>query len=239
LKSKRLAIKLLRLQTKCVLAYQERKALLKERYGVEVTPGLVEKDDVGWYPQLRLHYFLTLGREHLAVRVAALLELRDAKRAKSQIETGENPVWKPDFNRGQLLPAVLLLEELNIRHFLTPGIMFRGSDVELQNLKALAVQHRYIIRDYLGVSVSEGMSAMPLATIEDGIAIIQKLLSKLGLKLSYVGRMGSRDKRERVYQFIEPKDERDVIYQAWQNRVVTVVTVACVLASRSVVGVHQ
>jgi hypothetical protein len=145
-----------------------------------------------------------MGREHLAER--------DSKKAKSQIEAGESAVWKPDFNRGQLLPAVLILEELNIRHFLTPGIMFRGSDVELQKLKALAVQHRYFIRDYLGVSISEGMSA---------IAIIQKLLSKLGLKLSYVARMGSRENRERVYQFVEPKDERDVIYQQWENRVVT------------------
>jgi hypothetical protein len=67
-------------------------------------------------------------------------------------------IWNPDFNRGQLLPAVLL-EELNIRYFLTPGIIFRVSDVELQQLKTLAVQHRYFIRDYLGVSVSEGLSA--------------------------------------------------------------------------------
>jgi hypothetical protein len=44
---------------------------------------------------------------------------------------GDRAVWKPDFNRGQLLPAVLLLEELNICYFLTPGVMFRGSDVEL------------------------------------------------------------------------------------------------------------
>jgi hypothetical protein len=120
-----------------------------------------------------------------------------------------------------------MLEELNIRYFLQPGIMYRGSDVELQKLKALAVKHRYFIRDYLGVSVSERMS---------GIAIIQKLLSKLGLKLTYVGRMGSRNNRERIYQFIEPKDERNLVFAGWQNRVVTV---ACVLASRSVVGVHQ
>jgi hypothetical protein len=181
--------------------HQERKASLNERYGVDVTPELVWRDDDGWYPKLRLHYFLTLGREHLAER--------DAKRAKSQIEAGDRAVWKPDFNRGQLLPAVLLLEELNIPYFLTPGVMFRGSDMELQQLKALAVKHRYFIRDYLGVSVSEGMS---------GIAIAQTLLSKLGLKLTYVGRMGSRENRERVYQFIEPQDERDVIYQQWENR---------------------
>ncbi len=64
--------------------HQEQKALLNERYGVDVTPELVWKDDDNWYPQLRLHYFLTLGREHLAER--------DSKRAKSQIEVGENAV---------------------------------------------------------------------------------------------------------------------------------------------------
>jgi hypothetical protein len=198
--------------------HQERKASLNERYGVDVTPELVGKDDDNWYPKLRLHYFLTLGREHLVSR--------DSSRAKLQIEVGENAIWKPDFNRGQLLPVVLILEKLNIGYFLQPGIMFRGSDVELQQLKALAVKHRYFIRDYLGVSVSEGMSA---------IAIVQNLLSKLGLKLTYVGRIGSRDKRERVYQFVEPKDERDFVFAGWQNRVVTVVAEA----SGSVVGVHQ
>jgi hypothetical protein len=79
------------------------------------------------------------------------------------MEAGENGFWKPDFNRGQLLPAVLLLEELNIRYFLQVGVMFRGSDVELQNLKALAVRHRYFIRDYLGVSVSEGLSEIAIS----------------------------------------------------------------------------
>jgi hypothetical protein len=182
--------------------YQERKALLKERYGVEVTSGLVEKDDAGWYPQLRLHYFLTVGREQLLSR--------DRKAVKTQIEAGENAIWKPDFNRGQLLPLVLLLEDLNICHFLTPGVMFRGSDVELQELKGKAVKHRQIIRNYLGVSVSEGMSE---------VAIAQTLLSKLGLSLTYVGRFGARGERERVYQFVKPKDGRDVVYQRWQNRV--------------------
>lgn len=166
-----------------------------------MTASLVEKDDDGWYPQLRLHYFLTMGRLHLVER--------DASRAKFQIEAGKNALWKPDFNRGQLLPVVLLLESLNIGHFLMPGVMFRGSNVELQQLKVLAVQHRHIIKNYLGVSISKGLS---------GIVIIQKLLSKLGLKLSYVGRFGERDNRERVYQFVEPKDGRDGIYQGWQNR---------------------
>ncbi|MBD2536252.1 hypothetical protein H6G97_45970 [Nostoc flagelliforme FACHB-838] len=86
--------------------HQQRKAELFRRYGVEVTPELVDKDDDAWYPQLRMHYYLTLGREFLANR--------DAKRAAAQLEARENSIWKPDFNKGQLLPAVLLLESLNL-----------------------------------------------------------------------------------------------------------------------------
>jgi hypothetical protein len=83
--------------------HQQRKAELSRRYEVEVTPELVEKDDDGWYPQLRLHYYLTLGREFLTKR--------DAKRAKAQAEAGENSIWKPDFNKGQMLSGVFIVGE--------------------------------------------------------------------------------------------------------------------------------
>ncbi|MEH2083597.1 MAG: hypothetical protein V7K89_27575 [Nostoc sp.] len=87
---------------------------------IGIIPDLVEKNDDGWYPQLRMHYYLTLGQEFLTTR--------DAKRAKTQLEAGENSIWKPDFNKGQLLPAVLLLENLNLLQFLTPDVQLRGTD---------------------------------------------------------------------------------------------------------------
>ncbi|MEH2364758.1 hypothetical protein [Nostoc sp.] len=43
-------------------------------------------------------------------------------------------------------------------------------------------------------------------------------MEKIDLKLSYVGRLGSRDNRECVYQFIAPDDERDLIFEQWLNR---------------------
>ncbi|MBD2728135.1 hypothetical protein H6G96_17860 [Nostoc sp. FACHB-892] len=43
----------------------------------------------------------SLGREFLTNL--------DAKQVKAQLETGENSICQPDFNKGQLLPAVLLL----------------------------------------------------------------------------------------------------------------------------------
>ncbi|MGM3309793.1 plasmid replication protein, CyRepA1 family [Anabaena sp. WFMT] len=180
---------------------QERKAKLAERYGVDVTPELVGKDDAGWYPQLRLHYYLSLGRQFLVGR--------DAKRAKAQAEKGNNAVWKPDFNRGQILPAVMLLEELKISQLFNADVEFRSSDVELQKLRSLAVEHKQVIKNYLGVSISEKDSA---------IAICQKFLKKLGMKLSYIGRFGARGHRERVYKFVPPQDEREIIFSGWLQR---------------------
>ncbi|BBD70188.1 hypothetical protein NIES4072_65540 [Nostoc commune NIES-4072] len=181
--------------------HQQRKAELSRRYEVEVTPDLVEKDDDAWYPQLRMHYYLTLGREFLTTR--------DAKRAKAQLEAGENSIWKPDFNKGQMLPSVLLLEELNLLQLLTPGVRLRSSDEAMQEFKALALKHRHVLKNYLNVSISEKLTP---------IAIAQKLLEKIDLKLSYVGRLGSRDNRECVYQFVAPNDQRDSIFGQWLNR---------------------
>jgi hypothetical protein len=181
--------------------HQQRKSELSRRYEVEVTPELVEKDDDGWYPQLRMHYYLTLGREYLINR--------DAKRVKAQAEAGENAIWKPDFNRGQMLSAVMLLEKLNLLDLLASGEKLRGSDAEMQQLKAHAVENRHVIKNYLGISIS--VKHTP-------IAIAQKLLGKIDLKLSYIGRLGERGNRERVYQFVPADDGRDVVFGQWLRR---------------------
>jgi hypothetical protein len=181
--------------------HQQRKAELARRYEIEVTPDLVARDDDGWYPQLRMHYYLTLGREFLTTR--------DAKRAKSQIESGGNAVWKPDFNSCQMMSAVLLLESLGILQLLTPGERLRGSDEKLQQLKALALKHRYVLKNHLNVSISEKLTP---------IALAQKLLAKIGLRLTYVARRGSRENRECVYEFVPPTDERNLIFERWLSR---------------------
>ncbi|WP_414541730.1 plasmid replication protein, CyRepA1 family [Nostoc sp. CCY0012] len=180
---------------------QERKADLAHRYGIEVTADLIRKDDDGWYPQLRMQYYLTLGRDFLTKR--------DAKRAKAQAEAGNGAIWKPDFNQQQMMPAVMLIEELKILEFLTPGVKLRGSLPELLALKAIAVQHRYTIQNYLGITISEKLTP---------IAIAQKLLGCMGLSLTYVGRLGSRKNREQVYEFISPDDQRDLIFHQWLER---------------------
>lgn len=155
-----------------------------------------------------MHYYLTLGREFLTNR--------DTKRAKAQLELGQNSIWKPDFNKGQMLSSVLLLEELNLLQLLTPGERLRSSDEAMQEFKALALKHRYVIKNYLNVSISEKLTPIAMASPAAGIA--QKLLAKIDLKLNYVGRLGKRENRECVYRFVAPDDERDSIFGQWLNR---------------------
>ncbi|MBG1262926.1 hypothetical protein [Nostoc commune] len=61
----------------------------------------------------------------------------------------------------------------------------------------------------MNVSISEKLTP---------VAIAQKLLAKIDLKLNYVGRLGKRENRECVYQFVAPDDERDSIFRQWLNR---------------------
>lgn len=104
---------------------------------------------------------------------------------------------------------MLLLENLNLLQFLTPDVQLRGTDEKMVEFKALAVKYRHVIKNYLNVTISEKLTP---------VAIAQKLLAKIDLKLDYVGRLGSRDDRECVYQFVAPDDECDSIFERWLNR---------------------
>ncbi|MEA5504994.1 hypothetical protein VB735_18160 [Halotia wernerae UHCC 0503] len=93
--------------------------------------------------------------------------------------------------------------------FLTPGECLRGSDEAMQELKKVAMENRYLIKTCLNVTISEKFTP---------IAIAQKLLAKIDLKLDYVGRLGNRENRQCVYQFVSPNDVRDLIFRQWLNR---------------------
>ena len=181
--------------------YREKKTELTKRYGVDITPEMVEKDDDGWYPQLRMHYYLTLGRSQVAQH--------DAHRAKKMASEGSGAVWQPDFNRGQLLGSVEMLETLGLLTIMEPGKQWKKIDPEILHVEHLAKKNRHIIKNYLGINISEKDSP---------IAVVQKLLAKLGCKLHYVARLGSRGNRHMIYEFIPPTDGRDEIFQAWLER---------------------
>ncbi len=181
--------------------YRERKHLLMLRYGIEVNAALVLKDDDGWYAQIKLHYYLTMGRQ--------FLKQRDFKRLHETKEKGGGAVWLPDLNRNQVSVAIACLENLGIMELLTPNREWRASDEVLVRGAMLAHAHAWDIKAALNITISEK---------DTPIAIAQKLLNKIGVKLDYLRREGSDGKRVRVYGYTAPSDGRDEVFAAWIER---------------------
>lgn len=179
----------------------ERKHSLQMRYSVPVDADLVLKDDDGWYPQLRLHYFMSVGREYL--------KRSDGQRVRSQSEKGNGAVWQPDLNKGQMSASVTVMQNLGVLELLTPGHEFRGSDATLQQMASVVKANSGDVLTALNLSISEK---------DTPIAIAQKLLSKLGLKLDCLRREGPRGDRQRVYGFTAPSDGREQVFTAWSAR---------------------
>lgn len=184
--------------------HTERKHSLELRYGIPVDADLVLKDDDGWYPQLRLHYFLTVGDE--------FLNLRDSQRVQSQLEKGQGALWQPDLNKGQMSAAVAVMKNLGISD-LMPGASgardVRATDEAVQRMAASALANPRDIKTALNISISDK---------DTPVAILSKLLGKLGLKLDYLRREGSDGNRQRVYGYTDAVDARDEIFAAWLER---------------------
>jgi hypothetical protein len=180
----------------------ERKGSLLKRYGddVSITPELVKKDDEGWYSKILSHYYLTIGRPYLIDR--------DSRQLRAIALNTKNRLWLPDFNRSLLSTSLRLLETLII-NLLQPGIEYRGSDPNLQLIAELALANKRELKTFLGLTIVES---------DTPIKIVQKLLSILGLKLTCIGRLGSREQRERVYVFEPLDDGREEIFASWLQR---------------------
>jgi hypothetical protein len=149
----------------------------------------VQQDDRGWYPQLLLHYHLTVGRQ--------FLEKRDRSKAKAQIERGDGAIFQPDFNHSQLGLSIKLLEILGVEQLLDSDRTFTNTDEFLVRMEKIAKQNVWEIKTVLNISINQK---------DTPIAIAQMFLSKLGLKLKYLGRFGSRSDRRRVYGGVMEKD---------------------------------
>lgn len=176
----------------------ERKGNLFKRYGVEVTPELVEKDDNGWYPQLQLHYYLTVGNIYLSQR--------DKRSLWGISERGNGSAFKPDINNRQLSAPVKALELINISQFLDPLREFTASN--LHDWLETIVKLRHDIKTLLGVSINPEK--------DSAIAVAQRILKKLGLKLEFKCWRGDRSSKQRVYGCcnVDP-DKRSSIFDSW------------------------
>jgi hypothetical protein len=182
---------------------QLKRARIERTYGINLTDELITKDDNNWYPQIRLHYFLTVGNDFLADR--------DQKKLDDSIENGEGKIFKPDMNRSLLSAKIQLLKLLNIEQFLDSDREFTSHDLAnwLERLKSPAFMGQ--IKSVLGFSLSTG---------DTPISFAQRLLGLLGLKLSYVSHRRFPDgSRQRVYRGCDPLgDGRGEVFQEWLKR---------------------
>ncbi|MDZ8029383.1 MAG: plasmid replication protein, CyRepA1 family [Nostoc sp. DedQUE11] len=174
----------------------ERKYKLEQRYGVEVTPELVKKDDAGYYPQLRLCYYLTVGR--------AYVESRDRSLGKKMLQA--KSAWLPDFNGGQKSLVIHALEMFNIPNFIKSDRSLRGTDEDLVQMANNALSVKWQVKTVLDITLNDN---------DTPIVILRRFLKKIGLKLKYKGRDGTGD-RQRIYHVVGADDGRYEIFQHWQ-----------------------
>jgi hypothetical protein len=172
---------------------KQRKYSVKKRYQVDVTPDLILKDDDGYYPQLRLHYFLTLGFDNVSEK-----DLAPAKKMREN-----QSVFLPDFNRSQSSAIVNLLRSLNIPQILELD-KFTQTHPLLVDMADKVKNHLWDLGMFLG-KLHPDMTP---------IQILRKILKLLGLKLDKAGREGSGD-RNWIYRICGLTDGRSEIFQKW------------------------
>ena len=173
---------------------QQRKAELSQNYGgVEVTPELVEKDDKGWLSQLKNHFFLTVGRDNL---------VDYDKSSLSRLFYGNNlSAFIPDINKTLYSAKIAALELLQIKQFLDPDAVFCAS--KLKDWLHMMIAHRWQIKQLFGVTINPRK--------DSAIAVAQRILKKLGLKLKAIG----WHNRERIYGGTPIEDNREEIFSRW------------------------
>ncbi len=181
-----------------------RKYELQQRYYLPVTPHLVALDDGGWHQKIQLHYFLTIGRSFLADR--------DTQVAQKLIQNGNGSLFIPDFNSSQLGAVVGTMEILGIPTLLADKHrQLRNSDLDLQELAAIALANRKEIKAVMGIGLAKNSSP---------ILILRRFLEKIDYSLQYM-RCESKDKgrkRIRIYQIMSPEDAREQVFFHWLKR---------------------
>ncbi|MBC5797698.1 DUF3854 domain-containing protein [Sphaerospermopsis sp. LEGE 00249] len=187
---------------------QINKYILRDRYGVEVTPWLKLQDDKGYYGQLLIHYYLTHESEYF--------HGRDQEEWQKQLSWGEGKVFLPDIKTYTL--KVEAMRALGMLQFLESGRVFSENDSDIIWLKNVAIHSSKHIKRALGIDVVKEKKSV------SGITILNRLLSLLGLKLQQANNVDKGvDKVYKVYKVYKIdiatlNDGRDKIFAVWQQR---------------------
>ena len=197
---------------------QFEKADIERRYHVPVTPELVKADANGWHSQLKLHYYLTVGRQHLPAR--------EASSARKQLEEGNGAIFKPDFNKRQIGAKIWLLDAIGFDKLMQLKEL-RTDSPELLSALHYCQQHPFEFQAATGISISRKVSPM---------AFGQRIAGLIGYRFPFLRKEGSRGSQVRVYgaaaadflrddegkivldsqgQAIPLADGRDEVFAAW------------------------
>lgn len=160
---------------------QLRKGKLERTYGVEVTPNLVHKDDDGWYPQIRLHYYFDVGRKFLNKREESIIN--------SALSNGNGEYFAPDTNKSFLGKNIDALDFLGINRLYNDTNFDKNHPV-IQDIYNKCRNNIYVLKLALGVDFSQ---------VNNPIECTQRLLNLIGHKMPCLGRFGSRRNRVRKY----------------------------------------
>ncbi len=183
---------------------------LKARYLTEPTADIVLKDWDGWYHGLRLHYYLSVGKQYLSSR--------DEKKFADISTSGRS--WIPDSNRALISAKVLALRKIGIDKLFVPGVDWTADSPEIQAIATTAINCAQDTKLFLGVTVRPNNSPM---------AIVQEILYQtIGFRLvpppkdepqfieKGIDSQGRRQ-RVRIYNFICPED-RSEVFDRWLLR---------------------
>ena len=180
--------------------HREAKGKLVRRYLTEdITDELIVKDDDGWYPQIQLYYYLTIGREHLPNR--------DKVKLQALSPEGYQP-FIPDINKVTLSVKVRALKAINIEQFFGEDRTFTNDSLAdwFDRLKGYSAD----IKNFLGVGIGE--KSTPITTA-------QRLLNLLGYKLKSIDRIRINGKLTRRYcGVVCNSDDRQDVLNRWLER---------------------
>ncbi|MBD1924409.1 DUF3854 domain-containing protein [Microcoleus sp. FACHB-831] len=179
------------------------KYILQQRYGVEVTAQLKQRDDRGYYSQLLTHYYLTHESEYFS--------LRDKQEWNQQLERGEGKVFLPDVKTYTL--KVEALRALGMVEFLDQNRKFQETDLDLIELKANALRCSKHIKRAIGINIPPETDETPITAIK----ILSQLLNIMGLKLKRIKQTSCGDKKSSLscllLRKIESGESKSKIYQ--------------------------
>lgn len=170
---------------------QHEKATLEKRYNIPVTPDIVEKNDKKWYPQIRLNYYLEVGRNFLPDREINIMS--------TALTNGDGDYFKVDTNKNLISKKIDALDWLNFNELMNVAEISNNHQIAIELLKKLK-QHSYDLQLILGINFSK---------VKTPIEALQRLAAMIGRKFPMLRKEGKRGQQVRVYGTPAPNFQKD------------------------------